>query len=186
MARDTPTRRPPSRAVTMTSALRSMVSSRSGSFTGRRSPILIHSTELRMRPLLPFLVVFAATSLPVFSQNPPASKPAAAPADTAKTLEEVRGDLQAQRADLMAKNISLSAAEAAKFWPLYEKFQSEQNAIIDAQLKGVQEYAANYENMDDAKSLAFIDVQLKRDEAMVALRRKWLPQFQKVVSTPIA
>jgi hypothetical protein len=132
-----------------------------------------------MRRLLPVLVVLA-TSMPVFSQNAPA--PAAAPADASKAMEELRTDAQAQRADLMAKNISLSAAEAAKFWPLYEKFQAEQNVIIDAQLKGIKEYSEKYKNLDDAAALAFVNSFLKRDEAMTALRRKWLPEFQKVVS----
>ena len=138
-----------------------------------------------MRRLLPFLVAFVATSVPALSQNAPA-KPAPSAADTAKALEELRGDLQTTRADVLAKNISLSAAQAAKFWPMYEKYQAEQNAIVDAQLKGVQAYAENYDKLDDAKALAFIDVQLKRDEAMVALRRKWLPEFQKIVPAATA
>ena len=138
-----------------------------------------------MRRLLPLLVALVATSVPTLSQNAPA-KPGPSAADTAKAMEELRGDLQAKRADLLAKNISLSAEQAAKFWPMYEKYQAEQNVIVDAQLKGVQEYAANYDKLDDAKALAFIDVQLKRDEAMVALRRKWMPEFQKIVPTATA
>ena len=144
-----------------------------------------------MRRLLPFVVAFTATSAPVFSQNAPANQApaataAATPAETAKALEDLRGDLQAGRADVMAKNISLSADQAAKFWPLYEKYQAEQNAIIDTQLKGVKEYADKYDNLDDASALAFIDAQMKRDEAMAALRRKWLPEFQKVLPTTTA
>jgi hypothetical protein len=141
--------------------------------------------EIPMRRLLPFVVAFLATSVPVFSQNAPA-KPAAAPADTAKALEEFRADMQAKRSDILAKNISLSADQAAKFWPLYEKYQTEQNAIIDAQFKGTEEYANHYSNLDDAHALAYIEMLMKRDEAMAALRRKWLPEFQKVVPTTTA
>ena len=50
----------------------------------------------------------------------------------------VRADMQADRADVMAKNLSLSAAQAAKFWPVYEAYQREQNVIMDEHLKGVQ------------------------------------------------
>jgi hypothetical protein len=125
-------------------------------------------------------VAFVATSTPVFSQSAPA-KPAT-PADEAKAVAEVRSDLQAKRAELMAKNIKLSAAEAAKFWPLYEKYQAEQNAIIDAQLKGIQEYSDKYMTLDDAAALAYVNTLLKRDEDMTALRHKWLQEFQKVVS----
>ena len=138
-----------------------------------------------MRRLLPFLVVLVATSAPVFSQSAPA-KAATPPADPAKAMEEMRADLQAQRADLMAKNISLTAAEAAKFWPMFEKFQTEQNVIIDAQLKAIREYSDKYKTLDDAAALAYVDSFLKRDEQMTALRRKWLPEFQKVVSAGTA
>jgi len=139
-----------------------------------------------MRLLLPLLVALVATSTPAFSQTAPA-QPAAAPAmpspaDTAKAMAELRVELQAQRADLMAKNISLSAEQAAKFWPVFEKFQTEQNTIIDAQLKAISEYVTKYKTLDDASALAMVDALLKRDEAMNAVRRKYLPEFQKVVS----
>ena len=140
-----------------------------------------------MRRLLPFVVAFVATA-PVFSQNAPATaaKPAAEPANEAKAMADFRADLQAKRADVMAKNISLSADQAAKFWPLYEKYQTEQNAIIDAQLKGTKEFVDHYENLDEAHAKAYLDVLMKRDEAMLALRRKWLPEFEKVVPATTA
>jgi len=50
-------------------------------------------------------------------------------------LKAVRADWQGQRADIMAKNITLTADQAAKFWPVYQKFQDEQNTIMDDQLK---------------------------------------------------
>jgi len=141
--------------------------------------------EIFMRHLLPLLVAFAATSAPVFSQNAPAdaTQPAAAPApaDAAKALADFRADMQAKRADIMAKNISLSADQAAKFWPLYEKYQTEQNAIIDSQLKGTKEFVEHYSNLDEAHASAYLDVLMKRDQAMLDLRRKWLPEFEKVV-----
>ena len=62
-----------------------------------------------MRRLLPFVVALVATSIPAFSQSAPAKQaPAATPGRYGKALEELRGDLQARRSDLMAKNISLS------------------------------------------------------------------------------
>src|SRR5262249_33460788 len=73
------------------------------------------------------------------------------------------------------------ADQAAKFWPMYEKYQTEQNAIIDAQLKGTKEFVEHYANLDEAQASAYLDVLMKRDEAMLALRKKWLPEFEKVV-----
>ena len=40
----------------------------------------------------------------------------------------------------MAKNLTLTAEQAAKFWPVFSAYQKEQNAIIDDQLKDIQKY----------------------------------------------
>jgi hypothetical protein len=133
-----------------------------------------------MRRLISSFAAVVILSGTAFAQTAPSA------AEVSKALDELRADLQTLRADVLAKNITLTAAEAAKFWPLYEKYQAEQNVIIDEQLKGIKAYAADYDKMNDAKALAYLDTLLKRDEAMVALRRKWLPQFQKVVSPSTA
>ena len=56
----------------------------------------------------------------------------------------------------MAKNLTLTAEQAAKFWPVFDAYQKEQNVIIDAQLKDIQKYVSNYETMDDAGALALM------------------------------
>ena len=53
-----------------------------------------------------------------------------------EAMKAFRADLQASRADIIAKNVQLTAEQAAKFWPLFERYQKEQSAIIDGQLKG--------------------------------------------------
>jgi len=101
-------------------------------------------------------------------------------------LKAVRADLQGGRADIMAKNITLTAEQAAKFWPMFEQYQKEQNAIMDEQMKGIQRYVDTYETLDDTGALALIKAHLDRDAQMVALRQKWLPEFQKIVPVKIA
>jgi len=99
-----------------------------------------------------------------------------------EVLKAVREDLQGQRADIMAKNLTLTSAEASKFWPVFEKYQKEQNAIMDEQLRGIQRYIENFDKLDDASALALINAHLDKDAKAAALRRQWLGEFQKVVS----
>ena len=56
-------------------------------------------------------------------------------------MAQFRDDLQAASADIVAKGITLSSDQAAKFWPLFQQYQDEQKAIIDAQLTATQKYA---------------------------------------------
>ena len=111
-------------------------------------------------------------------QAPPA--PAAAPT-VDDVLKAVRSDMQSSRADIMAKNLTLTSEQAAKFWPAFQKYQEEQNVIMDAQLKGIQKYIDGYDTMDDATAVGLISAHLDSDAKMNALRQKWLVEFQKVV-----
>jgi hypothetical protein len=108
------------------------------------------------------------------------------PTSIEEVLKAVRSDLQGERADIIAKNVTLSSAEAAKFWPLFEAYQKEQNVIMDEQLQGIQRYIENYEKLDDAAALGLINAHFDRDARMTALRRKWLAEFQKTLNTKLA
>ena len=94
-------------------------------------------------------------------------------------IKAVRNDLQGSRAEVIAKNVTLTSEQAAKFWPMFEKYQQEQNVIMDEQLKGLQQYVDTFERLDDAGALALLNAHLERDTRMVALRQRWLAEFQK-------
>src|SRR5262245_60566723 len=81
----------------------------------------------------------------------------ATPSPATQTEEDVlkayRASMQSSRADLMAKNITLTAEQAAKFWPVFEQYQKEQNLIMDEHLKAMQKYMEASQNLDDASAL---------------------------------
>ena len=101
-------------------------------------------------------------------------------------LKEIRADLQHDRADVLAKNLSLTSAQAAQFWPVFERYQKEQDVIMDDQLKSVQWFIENFEKADDAAALQLINAHFTRDTKMTALRQQWLGEFQKVLGTKLA
>lgn len=108
-----------------------------------------------------------------------AQQAAALSADDA--LKAYRNDLQGVRADIMAKNLTLTAEQAAKFWPAYSKFQAEQTVIVDQQLRAMKTYADSYATLDDAAALAQVKANLNRDLQINGLREKWLVEFQKIL-----
>jgi Spy/CpxP family protein refolding chaperone len=127
------------------------------------------------------LLSLSALAVAQQPQTAGAAKPTAEDA-----LKALRADLQSSRADLLAKNMTLTAEQAAKFWPLFEQYQKEQNVIMDAQLAGLQKYADSYEAMDDASALALMNAHFDRDARMNALRQKYLGEFQKVLPARLA
>ena len=101
-------------------------------------------------------------------------------------LAAMRADMQGARADIMAKNLELTADQAAKFWPVFNAYQKEQNVIMDDQLKGIQRYIETFDNLDDAAALGLINAHFDRDARMNALRQKWFGDFQKALGTKLA
>jgi Spy/CpxP family protein refolding chaperone len=122
---------------------------------------------------------------PAWSADAPAGANAAQPT-TDQVMEQFRNDMQATAADVMAKGLTLSAEQAAKFWPMFEAFQKEQKAIIDGQLKSLIKYQETYKTMTDADALAYANSLLQRDQKVHDLRVKYLAKFQQVVPARIA
>ena len=86
----------------------------------------------------------------------------------------------------MAKNLTMTSDQAAKFWPVYDAYQKEQTLINEDHLKGVQRYVEAFDTLDDAGALGLIKAHLDRDERMDSLRQKALVDFQRVVGTKLA
>lgn len=146
--------------------------------------------ELTVRTTLASIVAVCLVSVSALAwssrQVRPASSATASPVSVEEALKALRHDLQAGRAEVIAKNVSLTADQAAKFWPVYEKYQREQSAIMDAQFKVVQQYAEKFESLDDSTALSLMKAHLERDQQMVTLRRTWLAEFQKILPAKLA
>ena len=134
------------------------------------------------------LVVVLALSLTASVAVAQSQAPAAAPAQPSidDVIKSIRADLQGARADIMAKNLGLTGEQAAKFWPMFNEYQKEQNVIIEAQMKDLNTYAETYATLDDKGALALMNAHFTRDANMNALRQKYLVEFQKVLPAKLA
>jgi Spy/CpxP family protein refolding chaperone len=121
-------------------------------------------------------ILALAIAFPAVSADAPAAQPTAE-----QIVSDFRRDLEAKSADVMAKALTLTADQAAKFWPLYKEYQKEQGAIVDGQIQATQKYAASHGRLTDAEALQYINALLERDQKVHDLRVKWLAKFQTVV-----
>lgn len=85
------------------------------------------------------------------------SKPAPAEMDTQKkNIQEyinlLRSDVRQQKAEIMGSLMALSAADAAKFWPIYSAYDAELTKLNDQRVDNIKEYARAYTEMTDAKA----------------------------------
>ncbi len=67
-------------------------------------------------------------------------------------IDLLRADVRQQKAEMMGAVMDLSAADAAKFWPIYEEYDAELAKLNDQRVANIQEYAASYDQMTDDKA----------------------------------
>src|SRR5262245_22426739 len=73
-----------------------------------------------------------------------------------RDLDLLRKDLRSKRKQVIALNLSLTDAEATKFWPVYDQYIAELIPINDKKFALIQEYADNWGKLTNEQSLSFI------------------------------
>jgi hypothetical protein len=109
----------------------------------------------------------------------PNSQPTAA---SEQDIQMLRENIRSSRKKIVAANMNLTADEAAKFWPIYDQYQQDLNKIGDARWQFIKEYAASYPNVSADQARSFMASSTQVDQQMIALREKYVPLFEKVVS----
>jgi len=117
--------------------------------------------------------VFSTRAL-LFSQSGTTTK-------SEQNLELIRKDLRSQKKQLVAVNMTLTDAEAQKFWPVYDQYTVELTKINDTKLALIKEYAQSYGTLTDAQAQSIIERWAAADEATVQLRTKYVGVISKLL-----
>ncbi len=96
-------------------------------------------------------------------------------------LHLLRQDLRAQRKQIVAANMNLTAAEAEKFWPIYDQFIAELVQRNQAKYELIKQ-AAEGEKLTDELTETLPKRWLSVDESVDQLRLKYIPIFRNVLS----
>jgi Spy/CpxP family protein refolding chaperone len=139
-------------------------------------------------PALVIVYVLLVCNLSIFALSQTPASPSVSAAGTPsnnisdKDIEMLRADLRAQRKQIMAQNMTLTADEATKFWPIYEQYRLAAIKANDERWAVIKDYAANYNTMTDAQAQDYLKRANAVDEQLLALRMRYVPEFEKVIS----
>jgi len=97
-------------------------------------------------------------------------------------IEMLRADLRAKRKQITAQNMTLTADEATKFWPIFDQYREEAIKPNDERWAVIKDYAKNYATMTDAQADDYMKRANAVDQQLLALRMKYVPVFEKVIS----
>jgi len=119
----------------------------------------------------------------VFSAATIASSASALQDQPASNMEILRDKMKADKKLLIAENLGLTEAESKVFWPVYEEYQKELEAINQRLGKTIQSYAQEYnaKTLTDEKAKTLMTEALAIEEAEVALKKKYMDKLNGLI-----
>ena len=107
---------------------------------------------------------------------------AAAQNTPADNMEIVKEKIRTDKKLFIATNMQLTESEAKAFWPVYEAYQAELEALVNRKGKLIEKFAANYETLSDDTAKSLLDTDLSIDADYQKLRQSYLSKFRGILS----
>ena len=92
-------------------------------------------------------------------------------------MDALKHAIRSNRKALVAVNLGLSKDEAAKFWPIYDRYQAEMNKVGDRLEAVIKDYIASFPDIPDDQARKLVDDYLSVEADRVAVRRKYVADF---------
>ena len=96
-------------------------------------------------------------------------------------IDLLRGNVRQQKAEMMGAVMQLSAADAAKFWPIYEQYDQELAKLNDQRVANIKDYASAYDQMTDEKADELIQKALSYRKQRSELLAKYYQQVKQAL-----
>jgi hypothetical protein len=93
----------------------------------------------------------------------------------------LRDSIHANKKALVAANMTLTDEEAARFWPLYDRYQKDLVAVNDRLVKVVEEYAGSFPDVSNEKAMKLTEDYLSAESDRAQLRRTYLGELSKAL-----
>jgi hypothetical protein len=103
------------------------------------------------------------------------------PTVTEEDIALLRQDLRAMKMQVIGQNMSMSEAEAQKFWPIYNHYVKDLQEVNNQKYALLKQYAEMWATMSDQDALIYVRHWLEADGEAQALRLKYVPVVSQVL-----
>lgn len=103
------------------------------------------------------------------------------PAAPQVNLDLLRDTIRANRKALIAVNLALTDEEAAKFWPLYERYQKEISGVGDRLAALFEDYITHFRDLSNEKAWQLTADYLVAEADRLQVQRAYLGEFAKIL-----
>ena len=130
---------------------------------------------LKIRLLLAAVVILGLSAVALHAAPPPTGQAAAA------NLDVLVNAIRSNRKALVAVNLKLTDEEATTFWPVYDRYQQELNAVGDRLVGMIRDYTANFSDLSNDKAMKLVDDYLAIEADRVKVKRAYVEEFAKAL-----
>jgi hypothetical protein len=102
--------------------------------------------------------------------------------DLEPAIQMLRQEVGKDRRDIVKANMLLTNSEAARFWPIYDKFRGDMNKIGDRRVKLITDYAANRNSMSEDEGNRLLKEALDIEKEKTSTKEDYVKKFQKELS----
>ncbi|MCX6292125.1 MAG: hypothetical protein NT126_10215 [Bacteroidetes bacterium] len=117
----------------------------------------------KYKKLITVLILFVSSS--AMAQEP---KPA-------------REKVEAMKVGFLTERLNLSPEEARVFWPVYNKYTDELEAVRKSRRENLVNARMNFDEMTDKEIEKVIDTEIASRQSELDLQKKYNPQFKQVL-----
>ena len=129
--------------------------------------------KFQARPLAGLLLAGALVALPTMVR-----------ADSLENeIELLRSDIKTAKQEIVGKALKVQGEKADAFWPVYRKYQGDLDKIGDKRIALIKDYAANFDNMSDAKAKELVKTSLDLQSQRTSLLKKYYKDFERVLGS---
>jgi hypothetical protein len=103
------------------------------------------------------------------------------PTVTDQDIALLRQDIRAMKMRVIGENMSLSDAEAEKFWPIYKHYADDLHDVHNEKYALLKQYAERWSTMTDQDALIYVRRSMEVDANAQALRLRYVPVVTQVL-----
>jgi len=102
--------------------------------------------------------------------------------DLEPAIQMLRQEVGKDRREIDKANMLLTNSEAARFWPIYDKYRAEMSKLGDRRVKLITDYAANRTSMSEDEGHRLLKEALDIDKERTELKEDYVKKFNKELS----
>lgn len=104
------------------------------------------------------------------------------PAALDQDIALLRMDIRSKKKQLIAANLTLTDADATRFWPVYDQYTADLVKINNQKYALIKEYANSWGTISNEQALDLIKRVLAVDEQVAQLRTRYVSTFLGVLT----